>query len=629
MPDVIDIIALDICSDAKDYAAYALLTPKEKTDRIAQYIEATCEELKKTSPDSAWHVGWREHGITAAHDPKAPVKLFKGENDAITLADKEYMHQKMSALILKYPQLSIYSGPVVVERSIDEIESKLILQLESELKKDEEKTEKNVLKNKITELLKILEKMQRYYLQNPERNYSIYFKSHKNKTKQLYLQLQKIHKRFHALDPSTVEYEQEYDQIKAEVERFITKLKVRSNTAYIYQSTNDKSERRVSIKEYRKRIPHKEVDTNFPYSLTIFKSNTEKTGNPIVKSTHPSSNTQFDTKVEICAEHEFLKELNLELKEKKTENKEKENKEKEGEAKETNKYKPLLHYVFSDYTAIYLKNLEESGTFVVHFDSHFAPRLIVTELDLSPHPKVNLYTINLLKALDLASQNSPLKKPVEPYYPIEYTVLHQIDKIVAEYMTALTHLNEIYSNYAQQVKAENLNADINLRQELLHLPNTNIFRYVTSLFNGKDLSPHYAKDFTLITLNRLNEELNYLLSLREDYLDDDNYLFFYSHLKYGLEYTTANKKMNATDISSQFQLKYQSDIRDKMTSLIEDRQFLKNSTFLCQSLKVILKTIHAHEKDPQAQYLNQIKPAPGRKIQEEHKVALRPDRPQS
>lgn len=402
MPKETLYVALDINRRSEGAFAYSLLTPKEKIDRIVQRIDLICSNLKKDHAEKMWEIGWREYGIAGADF------FEKIANLAISLQDKNYMIEQMSNLVKKYPQLRIDAGTVLVERSLYEVESKLIEKIKRE--QAAAKPLKSSLEYEKEMWLKVLNKQLEYYDAHPDYDGNFEFENH-------------------CLDIKAVMWQVGIANDIHSLKELIGRIRIRSNTSYsIYADLNETESKSASdevaikIDTYRKSAPFQETLRPFFCYYQLYRPGSYKTHQQIFQVRGQTRRRK------ICLEGVFP---NASI----------------------DSVKPDIDVLVSDSTHFRMYNLKTGGRYIIHLDSAFKPRLIMTEKDKSKLVPLQLYEVDLL------SQDTVLRGPLEPFYPIELTLLEQLDDAIAEYQEAIKlyqsypskHDDAAYLNFTQNV----------------------------------------------------------------------------------------------------------------------------------------------------------------------------------
>ena len=100
----IAIVALDINKNHPNFKKNISVSASEQFISFQSYIKKTCEELKKSEPNSVWVIGWSEYGIkhfSSRFIPNELKKIFKA-----------YMQD----LTREYPQLIIVAGTIATKK---------------------------------------------------------------------------------------------------------------------------------------------------------------------------------------------------------------------------------------------------------------------------------------------------------------------------------------------------------------------------------------------------------------------------------------------------------------------------------------------------------------------------------
>lgn len=404
MPKETLYVALDINRRSEGAFAYSLLTPKEKIDRIVQRIDLICSNLKKAHPEKMWEIGWREYGIAGADF------FEKTANLAISLQDKNYMIEQMSNMVKKYPQLRIDAGTVMVERNLFEVENKLIDKIKRE--QAAAKPPKSSFECEKEIWLKVLNKQLEYYDAHPDYDGNFQFENH-------------------CLDIKAVIWQVSNAKDIHSLKELIDRIKIRSNTSYSIYAESSETELKgrsdeisIKIDAYRKSAPFEETLRPFFCYYQLYRPGSYKTHQQIFQIRGQTRRRK------ICLEETF-------------------------ENDSIDSVKPDIDVLVSDSTYVRIFNLKTGGRYIIHLDSEFKPRLIMTEKDQSKLVPLQLFEVDLL------SEDTVLKGPLEPYYPIELTLLEKLDDAIAEYQKAIK-LYQSYPSKQDDAVYLNFTQDLNL-----------------------------------------------------------------------------------------------------------------------------------------------------------------------
>lgn len=230
-----------------------------------------------------------------------------------------------------------------------------------------------------------------------------------------------------------------------------------SNTTYIYTAppVDDKKEVAVKVIKHRKSSPYSETAPEDQ----LFRPASTKTHHPVYHLQHPVTKEDVVMGHEICMEHWM------------------------GVLCATAKEKPLIHFVASDHVDLSYNHIY--GQYAIQADTRDAPRLVVTDEALLKNDNVRLYTRSL-------SSDAKLSKPLQPVFPVYFTVRDWFRVHRAEYKVVLDALNKIKNNFAQAESKSKASALGNLQKELfaLALPKENkLFLLTKNLLEMEKAKP--------------------------------------------------------------------------------------------------------------------------------------------
>lgn len=379
MPQKVISIILDINKDLKEFRKYSFLTAKEKIERIVRKMDLACQELLKRRPKCLWLVAWRENGITAAGIGSSE------QVEAVSEEIKEYMLDRLKKLANKYKDNLIIAAPLAVVYPISDHDFIAVTkQLTADYKnfasigKQEEKDGVYVFSDNMRKIASATKKSYVVYS-------AIYFICHQA----LRFPLEPI---------GNFEIEGVSD-------------------------LDSKESDEILVTEHRKFVP-----SSFDACCDneIFQIAGRHTFNPSMKFYHAASKTVVSLRVFLCIESLVdLEEHNTWPL--------------EAEYPFFNEEHDIC-VVFSDSIELFINKLK--GLNIIHADSHWCPRHVVTKFET---PKdmliVEVYEVNVL------SDHFVLRGPLQPVYPLDLTIKDSVELLHLKYKEAIRHFQRIKDNF--------------------------------------------------------------------------------------------------------------------------------------------------------------------------------------
>lgn len=237
MQDRISVVSININKHSPFYHQFNFYSAKQKIDILSESIINAYKTIHAETPSTMVIVAWPENGITGI------------KSAMLDLETKNYLHQRMKDLVMKFPFLAVFAGTVTVKRTIKDSK-----QLDHALKM--------------------------YDAPKIKKLCSVEIKSKKH--------------------PIMYDHIQKIKALKADEEKTGDRYIV-SNTCYGYFSEEKNGVRIPVIFKKRKLAPFNETSSE----NQVFRPGSDKTSDSYVTLTHPISGKKFKVLVEICYEHDF------------------------------------------------------------------------------------------------------------------------------------------------------------------------------------------------------------------------------------------------------------------------------------------------------------------------------------
>lgn len=327
-------------------------------------------------------------------------------------------------------------------------------------------------------------------------------------------------------------------------------LRVVSNTSYIFTSEPSRGEEvKAKMITRRKASPFCESALH-----QIFRPASSRTHQPQFQIYNQTTNETLSFGLEICREHYF------------------------GPLKRQVAEKPLVHFILSDTIYPLVKHVH--GHYAVLLDSKASPSLISTEEKPSTENAVLLYEHDLL------TENSLVRGPLQPFYPLNYQLRDKLEDIIRENNATIGFLKNLRDRFNNNKKNKQPDAYESLKQDLME--SSTILPLLFSILNT-ELKNNPKIDFKKFISNKIIQKIqdgegDFSLLIRAFLNTDFISHTALHHLKEGL------KEMVRPFVGL-------------FTTSPQNPYFLK-------TVDNLLKFIKDHEENPNSQYLPATKPAP-------------------